>query len=92
MSPGRLRAGLVGGVMGSIIGMLGSLWWPPGPTFGTAAFFGAGTSIGLVLGLTLGTSAMEWIAALVDALVGRRSGVLLAEKHGRRPRSRSVRA
>jgi hypothetical protein len=50
----RLRDGLVGGVLGSTAGMVALLWWPHASTADTMAVFGAGTVIGLLLGLALG--------------------------------------
>jgi len=64
----RLRDGLVGSVLGSTVGMVALLWWPHASTAGTMAVFGTGTVIGLLLGLALGSKALEWLGVLFDAV------------------------
>src|SRR3989449_8368459 len=68
METQRLRDGLVGGVLGSTAGMVALLWWPHASTADTMAVFGAGTVIGLLLGLALGTKVLEWLGVLFDAV------------------------
>jgi len=68
METQRLRDSLVGGVLGSTAGMVALLWWPHASTADTMAVFGAGTVIGLLLGLALGSKALEWLGVLFDAV------------------------
>ena len=48
--------------------MVALLWWPHASTAGTMAVFGTGTVIGLLLGLALGSKALEWLGVLFDAV------------------------
>ncbi len=68
METQRLRDGLVGGVLGSTAAILAHLWWPHASTASTMALFGAGTLTGLLLGLVLGSKALEWLGTLYDAV------------------------
>jgi len=68
METQRLRDGLVGGVLGSTAAILALLWWPHASTAGKMAVFGTGTVTGLLLGLALGSKALEWLGTLYDAV------------------------
>jgi len=68
METQRLRDGLVGGVLGSTAAILALLWWPHASTAVKMALFGTGTATGLLLGLALGSKALEWLGTLYDAV------------------------
>jgi hypothetical protein len=68
METQRLRDGLAGALLGSIVGILALLWWPHASMAGTMASLGTGAAIGLLLGLALGTKALEWLGVLFDAV------------------------